>query len=400
MPRRGTPRVRESRVILSWILGGLACLSFVLMLWQWALACRFPLHQRAGDRAFAPGVTLLKPLKGCDHATESCLRSWLEQDYPGEVQVLFAVASPDDPVCAVVQRLLADFPGRDARLVICRDLRGPNLKVAKLAELAGLARHAIFVVSDADVRVPSDFLVNLASPLKDPGVGMVNCFYRLVDSVTAAMRWEAVGVNADFWSQVLQAQSLKPLDFALGAVMGVRRECVEAIGGFWALREVLADDYQLGRRVAAGGRRIALCPVVVECRSGPMGWRQVWRHQLRWARTIRVCQPIPYFFSLLGNVTLWAFLWAGLAPGPCSAGAAAFFVASRWLFASRMQRRFGARPCGGQDGPASVPGWYLPLRDLLQFAVWLTAFCGSTIEWRGEVMRLRSDGTLDPARQG
>ena len=123
------------------------------------------------------------------------------------------------------------------------------------------------------------------------------------------MRCEAIAINADFWSQVLQAASLKPLDFALGAVMLTRRKLLAEIGGFTVLANCLADDYQLGHRIAQNGHRIALCPVVVECWHPPMNWYGVWKHQLRWARTIRVCQPVPYFFSILSNATLWPLLW-------------------------------------------------------------------------------------------
>ena len=185
----------------------------------------------------------------------------------------------------------------------------------------------MILVSDADVRVPPDFLANIVAPLRDeswadsplpadgahgvtrPNVGLVNCFYRLANPSTTAMRWEAVAINADFWSQVLQSQSLKPLDFALGAAMLVRREALAEIGGFQSLADCLADDYQLGHRIAKNGHRIALCPVVAECWDAPMNWRDVWKHQLRWARTIRVCQPLPYFFSILSNATLWPLLW-------------------------------------------------------------------------------------------
>src|SRR5205814_1953395 len=116
--------------------------------------------------------------------------------------------------------------------------------------------------------------------------------------------------NADFWSQVLQAQSLKPVDFALGAVMAVPRKQLQEVGGFMAIVDCLADDYQLGNRIVRAGHRVVISPVVVECWSSPMGWKAVWKHQLRWARTIRVCQSLPYFFSILSNATLWPVLFA------------------------------------------------------------------------------------------
>ena len=421
-------------VIVNGIFGALAGLSFILMLWQWLAARRFPLHQRTVGNSFAPPVTLLKPLKGCDESTESCLRSWFVQDYTGDIQILFAVVSADDPACAVVKRLITEFPQRDAQLVVCPERLGANAKVSKLVQLEPRVKHEIIVVSDADVRVPADLLVNLVAPLTPslsppaatarprgefdgervaarPGegtIGLVNCFYQLANPTTPALRWEAIAINADFWSQVLQSKSLKPLDFALGAVMATRRQQLVGIGGFRALADCLADDYQLGHRIAQHGHRIELCPVVVECWSAPMIWSEVWRHQLRWARTIRVCQPLPYFFSILSNATLWPLLWVLASDSqfviathqsaeafsvvsvrvPMALMAGIAFLAWRLFAAFDLQRRL----------TASLPHisnlWLVPMKDLLQVAIWLGAFIGNHIEWRGELYRLRSDGTL------
>ena len=421
-------------VIVNGILGALAGLSFILMLWQWLAARRFPLHQRTARNSFAPSVTLLKPLKGCDEYTESCLRSWFAQEYAGEVQILFAVASADDPVCAVIKKLLAEFPQRHAQLVVCPQRLGANAKVSKLVQLEPHIKHEIIVISDADVRVPADLLANLLPPLTpslsppaatarhrgesdgervsgkagERNVGLVNCFYRLANPTTPAMRWEAIAINADFWSQVLQSKNLKPLDFALGAVMATRRQNLAEIGGFRALVDCLADDYQLGHRIAQRGHRIELCPVVVECWSAPMSWGEVWRHQLRWARTIRVCQPLPYFFSILSNATLWPLLWvlasdlrfaiethqlsetmwAGTIRIPRTLIVVVALLSWRLFTAFDLQRRL----TGSLPHISNL--WLVPMKDLLQVTIWLGAFLGNHIEWRGERYRLRPDGTL------
>jgi ceramide glucosyltransferase len=418
-------------VILNVILGALALLSLALLLWQWVAAVRFPLHQRSAERllgtkgtepnapngssAFQPGVTLLKSLKGADDATEDCLRSWFAQDYAGEVQILFAVASADDPVGGIVRKLTQEFPQRDILLLVCTELVGANAKVSKLAELEKLAKHEILVVSDADVRVPPDFLANAVAPLRDPQVGLVNCFYRLANPSTLAMQWEAIAINADFWSQVLQSQTLKPLDFALGAVMLTRRKQLEDIGGFKSLADCLADDYQLGNRIARKGHRIVLCPIVVECWDPPMTWRAVWKHQLRWARTIRVCQQVPYFFSILSNAGFWAILalvvgltkmhthWSppafgpgtmsvkGVTDVPLVALVGGISIVIRMILACDFQRRL-TRSSG-----SAIYFWMVPIKDLLQTAIWLCAFAGNSIEWRGQTYRLRRDGTLAKA---
>ena len=482
-------------MILNLIFGSFALLSFALTLWQWLVARRFPLHQRVtednlrpspvggrSEPAHAsspcpspltpyPSISLLKPLKGCDSSTEDCLRSWFSQQYNGPTQILFGVAAIDDPVCGIVRKLLQEFPGSDAQLVIGTPLRGTNAKVAKLVELEHMAKHDLLVISDADVLVPPDFLSNIVAPLCEgqrstprqgsadvqsavspicnqqgvvrsqdsgsysrpaeydsaiqqienlhyssevPGSGLVCCFYRLANPTTLAMQWEAIAINADFWSQVLQSRSLKPIDFALGAVMATRRRQLEEIGGFASLVDCLADDYQLGNRIARRGHAIALSPVVVECWSAPMDWAAVWKHQLRWARTIRVCQPAPYFFSLLSNATIWPLLWLIVSPGAAALACALCCCLVRILTALALQQRLNhprtppASPVLTQP-PHEVPqppsqalwryAWLIPVKDLLQAALWLLAFLGNRIEWRGQRMRLRPDGTLELLNQ-
>jgi len=207
------------------------------------------------------------------------------------------------------------------------------------------------------------------------------------------MQWEAVAINADFWSQVLQSQSLKPHDFALGASILMRRTVLAEIGGFKSLADCLADDYQLGNRIFKNGHRIALCPVVVECWDAPMNWTQVWKHQLRWARTIRACQPLPYFFSILSNATFWPLLWLFISLAAaktfCAPLTAIAFLLIRICLAQNLQRRFTP------ERKLVSPFWLVPVKDLLQAALWLCAFAGNTVEWRGRKMKLRRDGTLE-----
>ncbi len=370
------------------VLGSLAVLSAVLVLWQVIVAARFPLHQRSASPEFFPAISLLKPLKGCDEKTLECLRSWLEQQYAGPLQILFGVASPDDPVCALVRQLIAEHPRIPAQLVICGENLGPNSKVSQLVQLERIARHEIICVSDADVWVPPDFLSNAVVPLRDPAVGLVNSFYRFASAGNFAMRWEAFAVNADFWSQVLQSRSLKPMDFALGAAMLLTRRHLAAIGGFAVLVNHLADDYQLGNRIARQGARIALSPVVVECRSEPLSFGQVWSHQLRWARTIRVCQPGPFFWSVLGNGSFWPAVWlvAGPATTTTSFGVG-LCLASRMLAGLYLERRMTGQWAVSSSAMALV-------KDTLQVAVWALAFMGRQVKWRGVSYQVEAGGRM------
>jgi ceramide glucosyltransferase len=378
--------------LLNSIFGALALLSFALTFWQFFAARKFPLHKRIADSNFAPAISILKPLKGCDETTAASLESWFNQNYSGHTQILFGVADANDPVFKIVQELLQKKSRYDAQLVVCGENLGANAKVSTLAQLEKLAKHGLILVSDADIRVPADFLANFVAPLRDETNGLVNCFYRLANPTTTAMQWEAVAINADFWSQVLQSQSLKPLDFALGAAILLRRKNLEEIGGFKSLANCLADDYQLGNRIFKNGHRIALCPVVVECWDAPMDWTQVWKHQLRWARTIRVCQPLPYFFSILSNATFWPLLWffVSLASTKtfCAPMTAIAFLLIRICLAQNLQRRFTP------ERRLVSPFWLVLVKDSLQAALWFSAFAGNTVEWRGRKMKLHPEGTL------
>jgi ceramide glucosyltransferase len=390
-------------MIVSTILGTLAFLSLGLGLWQFVVALRFPLHRRIPSPAFAPDITILKPLKGCDAETRACLESWMTQAYPGKVQILFGVHSPDDPVCDLVRELISAHAGVDARLVDCPKLLGANAKVSTLIHLQSDAKYEVIAVSDADVHVPSDFLAQAVVPFENPKVGLVNCFYRLpsrsrwrllFDPDAQAMRMEEFAVNCDFWSQVLQARSLKPLDFALGAVMITTQTRLRQIGAFQSLVDYLADDYQLGNQIAKAGGEIVISPVVVDCRSAPMTLHDVWSHQLRWARTIRVSQPVPCFFSILNDSTLWFSLWLFL-----------------WLFVSRPSqalaiaianllyitiRLFGSlkleRQMTGKWDATTL--YFAILHDLVRPFIWAWSFFGNTIVWRGQKYRVLRGGRL------
>ncbi len=378
--------------ILNLAAAALAFLSSLLLLWQWLAARCFPLHEKTPPSGFAPAVSILKPLKGCDETTAAAIQSWFNQTYAGAVEILFGVTDAGDPVCEIVRRLMAENPRCRARLVVCEHPVGANAKVAKLARLQPLAAYDLILISDADVRVPPDFLNCFVASLRDEHNALVNCFYRLANPATMAMKWEALAVNADFWSQVLQSRTLQPLDFALGAAILVRRRALEDIGGFASLANYLADDYQLGRRIARNGHLIALCTVVVECWETPKNWAQIWKHQLRWARTIRVCRPVPYFFSILSNATLWPALWLAAAAVSgdfiCAAPMVGCLLLLRIMLARNLQCRFTP------ERKLVSPFWLTPVKDLLQAALWLAAFLGGTIEWRGRKLTVLRDGAL------
>lgn len=376
---------------MSTVLLSLTLLSLALTLWQFSAARRFPLHRRRRLSAPTFGVTVLKPLKGADSELEHCLRSWFTQVYNAPLQIIFAVDSADDPAGGIVRRLQAEFPNVDASLLVCREVIGANRKVSKLVQMEAHLRHDRLVISDADVWVPPDALANLIADLESPDTGLVSCLYRLRSPKTTALRWEAISLNADFWSQVLQSLDLKKMDFALGAAMALRKSDLERIGGFRVLVDYLADDYQLGQRIRALGRLVTLSSIVVDCHSPELGWREVWQHQFRWARTIRLCQPLPYVLSIVSNGTFWPLLAAGFIKTAPAAALAGFCLMVRILTALLNQARLTESKVAWRDA------WLVPFKDLLNVAIWFSTFWGTHIVWRGERYRVRRAGRLEPS---
>jgi ceramide glucosyltransferase len=375
--------------MLTVVLFALAVLSILLKLWQWVAGLRFPLHRKQARNGFAPALSLLRPVKGLDSETETCLESWFLQEYDAEFEILFGVASETDPICPIIRRLIAKYPRGRAELVICDPVLGANAKVSSLCYLAKKARFGTIVIADQDVFVRPDFTAELVVPLADAATGLVNCFYIQADPRNVAMKLEAVAVNSDFWTQVLQGNMLKPMDFALGAVIAVRKENLERIGGFEALLDYLADDYQLGNRVACGGSELHLCSIPVECRSGEQSASAVWKHQLRWARTIRVCQPAPYFFSILSNATLWPLIYLVVERNALAVMLAVVAILLRIFTAQWNYQRLT------RQSPA-WSGCLGPLKDLLNVVIWALSFAGNEVVWRGQRFRVNRGGKLTP----
>ena len=371
------------------VLGGICLVSFAVLLWQWWEAARLPLHQRLQKTPYAPDVTLFKPLKGCEPRTMECIASWLEQDYPGNVQILFGVADPKDPVLPELERLLKRYPAFHADIILCTEDLGANRKVSSLIQMSRKANGEVWIVSDADILAPRDLVRNIVQPLSDPQNGAVNCLYQIVAPAGFAMSLEKIGVNADFWSQVAQSLRLAEQNFCLGAVMAVNATVFRETGGFEPLANMLADDYHIGNRIHHSGKKIVLSSLVVDSIAHQANIREVWSHQLRWARTICFERSVSYGLSIISNTTFWAVLWL-----ICGSHSSRYIIAGgvlliRVLAVADLQHRLALdwRACR-----SSVLVW---LKDLFQFMIWLCAFCGNQVEWRGQRFRVRKGGVLE-----
>lgn len=292
----------------------------------------------------------------------------------GEYEFLCGVRD-GDPAAGVI----AEFP--KAQVVPARTVT-PNGKVGVLMDLAAAARHPILIVNDADIRVDADYIAHVTAPLADANVGLVTCLYRAEGSTFAA-RFEGLGIATDFAPSTLVARLVGVDEFAMGSTMAFRRETLDRIGGFAAIKDYLADDYQLGQRIHALGLKCKLSDVIVTTHLGG-GWSDVWHHQVRWSRTIRVSN----FWGYLGLPVTFASVWALAALLTGTYSLAVGLLAARMLMASVA----GGIVLRSPDTWALWP--LIPLRDLFGAAVWCTGLFGNTVLWRGRQLALDGAGRI------
>ncbi len=366
-----------------WALPALASAGYQLLAIAAALRWRRQRYPHRAARVLP--ISLLKPLYGRDERLYRALLSHVLQDYP-EFEILFGVRSLKDAALEVIGRLQHEFPSVPMRIIVA-DTAAPNPKVGVLARLAAEARHPLLVINDDDIEVPPDYFRVVTAPLADAGVGLVTSLYRARANSFPA-RLEALGIATDFAPSVMVARLLGVAEFALGATMALRAETLRAIGGFEPISSYLADDYELGRRVSATGRRVEFAPVIVDTGLGGSAWRDVWRHQVRWARTIRVSRTPGYFGSVVTHTTFWALL--ALIAGAWPVAAAAFGL--------RLIAAWAAGAAVLKDRQVKRWFWLLPLRDLFGLAVWMGGCFGSSVYWRGLKLRLDNEGRIRPAQ--
>ena len=335
-----------------------------------------------------PPITILKPLKGLDEGLYENLASLCEQDY-GRFQIVFGVNDPSDPAVSVVRRLQAAYPRVDIELVVDARIYGTNYKISNLHNMYRFAKHEIIALADSDIRIGRHCLRRLVSRLRDPGVGLVTCPYRAVNKGALPTLIETLFINTDFFGMVMVARKVERARYAFGATIAMRREVLDEIGGFLPLVNHLADDYQLGNRVAVRGYELALSEEVVDTVISVGSWQRLLQHQLRWARTYRICRPGGYFGSIFTHGTLWALLTVLCNRfSAASVAAAASVVALRYVAGAVLSWR---------DLRADTR-WYelllLAPKDLFISAIWFLAFVGDTVWWSGRHFRVLPNGEM------
>ncbi|MBV8489491.1 MAG: bacteriohopanetetrol glucosamine biosynthesis glycosyltransferase HpnI [Candidatus Eremiobacteraeota bacterium] len=334
-----------------------------------------------------PSITVLKPVCGLEEGLDEAIASVCDQEYPGAYEVLFCVHDSDDPALAAIERAMTRYPHCDARIAVGDNPTHRNPKIANLSKGAAAARGDIVVIADSDIVVDRHYLRAIAAAFENDRTGAVTCLYRGIPRRGLVGALGAAYVEEQFAPSVLVTVAFGTLRFCLGATMAVRRTVLEAIGGIDVLGAFLADDHKLGELVAAHGHDVKLSRYVVATSINEATLRQLWSHELRWARTAFVLAPVGYTFSFfmyaLPLAALYTLVsWNFVTGIPLMA--AALFL--------RLLLQYNARAALGVTRTPAP--WIAPLRDFLSFALWAASLAGRSVRWRGTRLAVDTRGEV------
>lgn len=372
--------------ILAGIAGLCALIGVAQLLIGTELIRRFRAAPAPVPPAYPP-VSILKPLCGVEPLTELALESFFLVEYP-QFQLVFGVQNPADPVLRIIERLRARYPERDVAVVVDGTLHGANRKVSNLINMYPAARYETLVMSDADIHVPPYFLDRVVAALAGPGVGLVTTLYTgLPGTPHLATLMGANQINYTFLPGALLARKLGRQD-CLGVTMALTKTVLAQVGGLAAVADNLADDQVLGRLVVAHGYKLTLAQVIPATTVPEHDFAVLFRHELRWARTIRALVPVPYAASVLQISLFWCLLALVFSGGAGWAWILFMAVLSiRYAAARAIDHALGLAKAGD--------AWLFLVRDFCSFVIYVASFTGDKVHWRGQIMQADA-GKISP----
>lgn len=374
-----------------------ACLAIAVCGSIYVVLCVFTaaifgarMRRRARRQTDLPAVSMLKPLYGADKELLENLRLACQQDYP-DFQVVLSVQRLDDPAIPIMRLVQQEFGADRVTLAIAQSEARTNGKIQNLEIALPHARHDMLVVSDSDVKMGPDYLRAIVAPFSDPDVGCVSTPYRAMNAQYWFEKLELLTMNADFVPNLMFASVAGIVTFGLGASMAFRRRDLEAVGGFAAFREYLAEDSHMAARIEGLGRKVVVAPYFVDMEVDLKSFSQWWSHQVYWDQNTRVIRPAGYFATIVVRSVPFALLYA-LLRGFDTMGLGVFL-------ATTLIRMGGAAFTLGavmkdREGIAALG--LLPLRDLLGLVVWALAIVKRDFVHRGRRFGLLNDGRIVP----
>lgn len=379
--------------LLLWVAAAGVATSTAYLLLVLIASVRFRRNERRKTEADGdfPAVTLLKPVCGMEPGLEANLTSFFEQQYPS-FEIIFGARSDDDPGLDVVRRISRKYPSVPVEIVTTGEPLRPNAKVCSMMKMYNRAAHDYLIISDSDVRVTPNYIAEVVQPLLHPQHGMVTCLYRGLPTGGLWSKLEALGMSVEMTSGAIVANLLEGMKFALGPTMAIRRDALEAVGGFEPLAEYCADDYVLGQEVAESGRQVVMSQHVIDHVVINRRFSCSMRHQIRWMKSTRFSRRAGHAGTALTFAMPFGLL--GLVAG----AALHHWLAGLALFGAAYLNRVVLSIVSGwfvvRDERALHLAWLYPLRDLMGFGFWCTSYLDRKIEWRSDWYRLEEGGRM------
>jgi ceramide glucosyltransferase len=343
--------------------------------------------------SFMPAASIVKPVRGLDHEAYENFASFCRLDYP-EYEVVFAVSDADDPVVPVIEKLRADFPARSIRLITKVPCVGTNDKINNLCQLVQSAKYDLIVMSDSDVRVEPDYLREVIAPFADPEVGAVTAFYKSLSAGNLASNLDALGMYMDSAPAALVAKKIEgEMRFAFGWTMATSKRHLAEVGGWEKMANYHSDDFELGKRIAQCGHRVELMAKPVSMVFPKETLAEHFRRELRWSIGLRSVRPLGYWGLIFTHSLPWALLGAAAAMSIDSMSLAVFYLIAYLFLRVCLTWMTGRWGIGDRHLPKIL--WLIPVRDAINFIVWITGFFSEKIIWRGLTYHVRN-GQLVP----
>ncbi len=378
-----------------WVFAGITAFGLaVYMLQLYAVRSAMkPLLQKCGVEGVTPfeppPVSILKPLRGLDDNLFDNLESFCFQDYP-EYEIIFALQDHNDPACKVVKKIRDKHPDKNISIIIERCTRGLNPKVNNLIPAYRSARYDTILISDSNVMVGKEYLKETARHLQDPDVGLVTNLIRGAGGRSLGSLFENLHLNSFIMGSICFLDKFMDMPCVVGKSMLMRKKDLEAIGGFGAFKDVLAEDFIIGREMQRAGKKVVVSGCLINNVNQYWSLKRFLDRHIRWGKLRWKIGGIQYLSELVGNPVLMAFVPL-LLLGPSRATILLASLAS-------VIKILGDSYLGKKTGSdlSSVYYFLAPLKDLLVGIIWVVPIISNTVVWRGNRYRIMKDSQLAP----
>jgi ceramide glucosyltransferase len=357
------------------------------------------LHSGEGDYLprTLPPVSILKPLKGLDDNLFDNLESFCVQDYP-EYEIIFSLQDQNDPAHKVAQKIKDKYLDKDISIKVERCNAGLNPKVNNLIPAYKSSKYKLILISDSNVMVDKNYLRSIVRYMEDPEVGLVSNTIRGVGGHSFGSIFENLHLNTFVLSSVCFLDKFLKMPCVVGKSMLMRKSDLDAIGGFKAVKDVLAEDYIIGKKMHKGGKKVILSGHMIKNVNEYWSIKKFLNRHTRWAKLRWKIGGFRYISEIISNPVFMSwlpvFLWEPSEITISFAFSVSFIKITGDYY---LGKRIGS---GARDkGSSSLAPWcYLlsPAKDLIIGLIWFVPLFSNTVLWRGNRYLIGKDSVLSP----